>query len=204
MRRICLVALALTAYCGYGQGTLQFDQQVNPTTAPGGFFNIAPDPTGQSFIPTLSSVGFVQFYFDDASFNGIGSTISVNLWSGSIGIGTLLGTSETISTPDVFNGAATFLFTAPVTVTPGTTYYLQPFIQSEDPSQLGVVGNNYPNGAGYLHGVQQAGDFWFREGIVVPEPSIFSLSLLGAAGLCAVWRNRRNFVLRSGPSFLRK
>lgn len=171
--------LGLTACCSYGQGTLQYDQQVSPLTPPGGTFSIAPDPTGQSFIPTLSSVGFAEFYFDDASFNGIGATISVNLWSGSIGTGTLLGTSDAVSTPDFFNGAATFLFTTPVSVTPGTIYYLQPFIQSGDPIQLGVVGNNYANGAGYLHGVQQAGDFWFREGTVVPEPSILSLSLIG-------------------------
>lgn len=191
MKKILVkIALVLAISCARGQGTLQFDQQVNPTTAPSVFFNIAPDPTGESFIPTLSSVGFAQFYFDDASFDGMGSTISVNLWSGSIGTGTLLGTSQAVSMPDVFNGASTFFFTTPVSVTAGTTYYLQPFIQSGD-VELGVVGNNYLNGAGYLHGVQQAGDFWFREGSVVPEPSVFSLFAIGLAGLCLVSRHRK-------------
>lgn len=190
-RHLVQIAFALAAYCARGQGTLQYDQQVNPITAPGGFFNIVPDPTGQSFIPTLSSVGFAQFYLSDGNFNGIGSTIYVNLWAGSLGTGTLLGTSETVSMPDGFNGASTFLFTTPITVTPGTTYFLQPFIQSGDPFELGIVGNNYANGAGYLHGTQLAGDFWFRDGIVVPEPSILSLSVLGVAGICAVSRNRR-------------
>jgi len=183
------------ACCAYGQGTLVFDQQVNPTTPPGGYANIVPDPSGQSFVPMLSSVGFVQFYFDDANFNGIGSTISVNLWSGSLGTGTLLGTSDAVSMPDGFTGASTFIFTTPVTVTSGTTYYLQPFIQSGDPFQIGVVGNNYPNGSAYLHGVQQGGDFWFREGIVVPEPSILSLSVLALAGFFAVSRSRRQLKL---------
>ncbi len=191
MRRICLIAFALTAYCGYGQGTLQFDQQVNPTTSPGVFFNIAPDPTGESFIPALSSVGFVQFYFTDSANNGVGSTISVNLWSDSIGTGTLLGTTTAVSMPNLFTGQSTFLFNAPISVTPGTTYYLQPFIQSGDSFQLGVVGDNYPNGVAYLHGTPQAGDFWFREGIVVPEPSVLSLSVLGLVGFSAISRKLR-------------
>src|SRR5215469_3322572 len=89
--------LVLAAFCADGQGTRQFDQQVDPTTPPGVFFNIKPDPTGESFIPGLSSVGFAQFYFTDvANFNEIGSTVYVNLWSGSIGTGTLLGTSTSV------------------------------------------------------------------------------------------------------------
>jgi hypothetical protein len=194
MKKLIIKVMAvLAAFCAHGQGTLQFDQQVNPTTPPGGFGNIAPDPTGESFIPTLSSVGFAQFYFDDASFDGNGSTISVNLWSGSIGTGTLLGTSEAVSTPDVFNGAATFFFTTPVSVTPGTIYYLQPFIQSGN-IELGVVGNNYPNGAAYLHGVQQTVDFWFREGAVIPEPSTLSMFILGLVCFYKVLRNRRRLT----------
>jgi len=178
--------LVLVGYCVHGQGTFQFDQQVNPTTAPGGYFNIQPDPTGESFIPALSSIGFVQFYFSDGANNGVGSTISVDLWSGSIGTGTLLGTTTPVSMPDLFTGQSTFFFDIPVAVAPGTTYYLQPIIQSGDPFQLGVVGNLYPNGAGYLHGVQQSVDFWFREGIVVPEPSSFSFFVLGIGGLFVV------------------
>jgi len=155
------------------------------------FFNIAPDPTGQSFIPTLSSIGFAQFYFTDSANNGVGSTISINLWSGSIGTGTLLSTTTAVSMPNLFTGQSTFLFDTPVSVTPGTTYYLQPFIQSGDSFQLGVVGDNYPNGVAYVHGTPQAGDFWFGEGMVVPEPSILSLSVLGYVGLWAVSRKIR-------------
>jgi len=192
MKKLIIRAiLVLAAYRAHGQGTLLFDQQVNPTTPPGGYFNIVPDPTGESFIPTFSSVGFVQFYFTDPGNNGLGSTIAVNLWAGSIGSGTLLGTSTSVSMPDFFTGQSTFFFDTPVGVTPGTTYYFQPVIQSGDFFELGVVGNNYPNGSGYLHGTALAGDFWFREGIVVPEPSVLSLSTIGLAGFYAVLRRRR-------------
>jgi hypothetical protein len=115
------IALALAVCCARGQGTLQFDQQVNPTTPPGGFGNIQPDPTGQSFVPTLSSVGFVQFYLGDPT-RVQGPTLYVDLWSGSLG-GTLLGQSSPISLSTTFVGATTFFFSTAITVTPGTTYF---------------------------------------------------------------------------------
>jgi hypothetical protein len=194
MKKILVpIVIVLAACFAHGQGTLVFDQQVNPTAPPSGFFNIVPDPSGESFIPTLSSVGFVQFYFSDGANNGVGSTISVNLWSGSLGAGTILGTTTVVSMPDLFTGQSTFFFTAPVSVIPGTTYYLQPVIQSGDSFQAGVVpGSDYPNGISYLNGTPQpGGDFWFREGIVaVPEPSSFSLVVVGLIGIYPVLRNR--------------
>ncbi len=198
----CLVqiALALVACCARGQGTLQYDQQVNPLTPPGVFQNIIPDPSGQSFIPTLSSVGFAQFDFTDAGFNGLGATIYVNLWSGSLATGTLLGESEAVSMPDGFTGASTFFFTTPVTVTPGTAYYLQPIIQSGDSFEIGVGGLTYPNGQAYFQGTAHPNlDMWFREGVVVPEPSILSLSILGLFGFHVLSRSRRK--LKSLPGF---
>lgn len=184
--------LVLAAYCAHGQGTLQFDQQVNPTTPPGVFQNILPDPSGQSFTPSLSSIGFVQFYFTDPGNDGLGSTIAVNLWSGSIGTGTLLDTSTSVSMPDLFTGQSTFFFTTPVGLNPGTTYYLQPVIQSGDSFEIGVGGLTYPNGMAYFQGTAHPNlDIWFREGILVPEPSIFSLAALGTIGLYAVSRHRR-------------
>jgi len=199
MKKLIIRAiLVLAAYGAYGQGTLVFDQQVNPLTAPGGFQNIVPDPSGQSFIPTFSSVGFVQFYFTDAGNNSLGSTIAVNLWSGSIGTGTLLGTSASVSMPDLFTGQSTFFFTAPIDLNPGTTYYFQPVIQSGDPFQIGVGGLTYPNGQAYFQGTAHPNlDIWFREGIVVPEPSIFSLSILGLFGFCVLSRSQRRSKLAS-------
>ena len=194
MKKLIIKAmLVLAAYCARGQGTLQFDQQVSPTTAPGAYFNIQPDPTGESFVPTLSSVGFAEFYFSDPNnFNGTGATISVNLWSGSIGTGTLLGTTASVSMPDVFTGQSTFFFSTPVTVNPGTTYYLQPVIQSGDSFQIGVGFQTYANGTAYFQGnPDSSADLWFREGMVVPEPSPVSFAAIGFISLCAVLRRRR-------------
>ena len=157
-----------------------------------GYNNIQPDPSGQSFVPTLSSVGFAQFYLTDSAFNGSGSTIAVNLWSGSLGTGTLLGTSDAVAMPDRFTGPSTFIFATPVAVVPGTTYYFQPVIQSGDSFQISIGGLLYPNGAAYFQGTAHPNiEMWFREGIVVPEPSIISLSVLGLVGFCAVLRSRR-------------
>ena len=186
------IALALVACCAHGQGTLQFDQQVNPTSVPGTFNNIVPGPTGQSFVPSLNSIGFVQLYFNDDQFNGIGATIDVNLWSGAIGTGTLLGTSSSVLLPDAFSGSATFLFSTPLSVTSGTSYFLQPVIESGDNFVVGIVsGPSYPNGTAFFNGTAASTvDLWFREGIVGPEPSSFSLAVLGLIGIYPVWQNR--------------
>ena len=191
-RTLIQAALVLVACYAHGQGTLQFDQQVNPTTPPGGFGNIQPGPTGQSFIPTLSSVGFVQFYLGDPT-QVQAPTLYVNLWSGSIGGGTLLGQSDPITLSTTFFGTTTFLFSTPISVTPGTTYYFQPVIQSGDSEQIGVTpGSDYLNGMAYLSGTPQpGGDLWFREGIAVPEPSSLSLAILGFIAICPVLQNRR-------------
>jgi hypothetical protein len=85
-----------------------------------------------------------------------------------------------------------------VAVTPGTTYYLQPVVQSGDNNWAVVVGNfNYPNGTWIAYGqpVLDGSVLWFREGTIVPEPSSALLSALAAATLCAP-RFRR---LTKGP-----
>jgi hypothetical protein len=195
-RSSILIILILATFCANGQGTLQLDQSVSPTNAPGGFANIQPDPTGQSFNPLLSSVGFVQFYLTDPT-QVQGPTLFVNLWSGSLTNGTLLGQSDPVSLSTSSFGVITFFF-HPISVTPGTTYYLQPVIQSGDSEEIGVVpGANYPNGTAFFSGTAQpAVDLWFREGIVVPEPSPFSLAMVGLSAIVPVLR-RRNFNLRT-------
>src|SRR5579862_2132891 len=189
---LILTTLIIAACCARGQGTFLVDQSINPTNAPGGFANIQPDPTGESFIPTLSSVGFVEFYLGDP-IRVQGPTMSVDLWSGSLGSGTLLGQSSPVSLPTTFVGIVAFSFANPISVTSGTTYYLQPVIQTGDSEQIGEVpGTAYPNGMAFISGTAQPGaDLWFREGIIVPEPSCFSLALLGILAIYPVLWNRR-------------
>ncbi len=190
---LILTTSILTACCVHGQGTFQFDQGVSPTNAPGGYVNIQPDPTGESFVPTLSPIEIVQFYLSDGNPDQIGSTLLVDLWAGSLTSGVLLGQSAPVTVSGSFFGVTTFSFSGAVTLTPGDTYYLQPIIQSGDSEQIGLVpGVDYPNGMAFLSGTADpGGDLWFREGIVVPEPSSFSLAAFGMLGIYPVLRNRR-------------
>jgi hypothetical protein len=183
--------LVLAVYVARGQDFV-YDQQVSIINPPGGYSNIQPGPAGQSFVPALSSVGFVQLYLTDPSPNHTGATMYVNLWSGSLTGRTLVGQTDSISLPDVLLGSANFLFPTPPAVTPGTTYYLQPVVQSGDSFEAGILPEFlYPNGTAFFNGVASGSDLWFREGIIVPEPSTTALALFGIAGLC-LHRNKFN------------
>jgi hypothetical protein len=189
--------LLLAALGACGQGTFIYDQQ--SATNRSGNYGAAiqqVQPMGQSFIPALSSVGFVQFQFADTlPQDGIGATVCVNLWSDAIGTGTLLGSTTPVYMPDGFYHAVTnFYFSAPISATPGTTYYLQPVQQSGD-ANWAIVGDyfNYPGGTMYALGAPNPNglDLWFREGILVPEPSSWVLALLGMAVWVCIRTRRR-------------
>jgi hypothetical protein len=117
------------------------------------------------------------------------------VWSGSISNGTLLSSTDPIFIPDgAFELITNFTFLTPVSVTPGTTYYLQPYLQSGD-SRMTVIDSqnfNYPGGTAYFAGAPDPNnsDLWFREGIIaVPEPSSAVIILLGTVGLYFCRRN---------------
>jgi hypothetical protein len=127
---------------------------------------------GQSFTPGLSAIGFVQMEFSDFPLNGLGSTVYVNLRSTSI-TGTVVAATDPLTMPDVVpTEVFTFYFTSPAALTAGTTYYLQPVLQSGDGSGGPVGGQfNYSGGVAYDGGFPESGyDLWLREGIV-PEPA---------------------------------
>jgi len=185
------ITLLLLALAAYGQGTFLYDQQsATSQNVGGGGAPIQEDqPMGQSFTPTLTSVGFVQFEFLDFHLaNGTGATVYVNLRAGSIN-GTILGSTAPVYMPDGFRSTPTnFFFSLPVAVTPGTTYYLQPVALpgSDDQYDVIVGGYGYRGGTFFFKGNPRpvGGDLWFREGIVTPEPSSAALALL-AGGVFA-------------------
>jgi hypothetical protein len=163
--------------CASGQGSFLFDQQssANETPTPGAGITIQTiaAPYGQSFTPLLTGIGFVRLNLDDKQpGNGVGATLYVNLRSDSIG-GPILSASTPISLLDGFAGPATFFFPTEVPLTPGTAYFFQPVVQAHGDlwGVLGGEGFDYPGG--YMWRGGQAvfqSDYWFREGIVVPEP----------------------------------
>ncbi len=185
-----------------GQGTFVYDQQSSTTS---GSFPLAAGaiiqhaaPIGQSFTPSLSAVGFIRLELaDNNPGNSLGAVLSVDLRMSGIS-GPILSTAAPVFLPDGFNGPANFLFGAPEAVTPGVTYYFDVNVLGGDQWALLAIGGGepgghdpYPGGMEFAHGwPSPLFDLWFREGIVVPEPSSAWLLLLGAAG--TVWHRRRN------------
>ncbi len=215
-----LVAASLQTHA---QGTLLYDQQstnspINPIgneDADG--LNIQTAPLTQSFIPTLSAIGFVQFEFEDVPGNGNnGATVYVNLWTGSpnTNSATLIGSTTPVYMPNGFvnsglgvAGVTNFYFSTLISLTTGQTYYLQPVVQSGD-NPWDIVsltydayssGQLFANGSPFAHTI----DMWFREGIdSVPEPS--TLAVIGLSGILAYAFKRRSklFILLGAGALL--
>lgn len=172
-----------------GQGFIYDQQSATESTGGGAIASIQSfQPIGQSFTPTNSSVGFIRLLLGDTAINSLGATVYVNLWSGSISNGTPLASTDPVYMPDGFGtgfgpvGYTNFFFLSPVAVTPGTTYFFQPVVQSgDDWNVIAYNSYNYPGGTAVFSGVANSGwDLWFREGVIaVPEPSSMVLALLG-------------------------
>jgi PEP-CTERM motif len=187
--KIYVWLIVFTAVIARGQGTFIYDQQSAMSQANSGVGGGAPiqedQPMGQSFTPSLSSVGFVQLEFLDFSpRNELGATVYVNLLADSI-TGPVIDSTAPVAMPDgAFNLIEIFFFSTPAAVTPGTTYYFQPMVVqpgSDDPWDVITASFNYPGGSFYFNGTADLSlDLWFREGMVVPEPSASWLVLLGS------------------------
>jgi hypothetical protein len=119
----------------------------------------------------------------------------VNLRSDSI-TGPIIDSTAPVALPDSFGlplntGYVTFFFGNRVPLQAGVTYFLQPVVQSGD--LFGIFGGtfNYPGGELYSLGVgTPLTDYWFREGIVVPEPSVTAL-IFPALGIFVFAQRRR-------------
>ena len=180
--KLLTVSFLLTTWFARGQGIVVYDQQsTNLIEGAAGLYN-SFQPMGQSFTPLLSSVGFVSLdLYDGDPLHVLGGTVYVNLRSNSI-TGTILGVSAAVFMPDAFFGKTNCIFSIPVPVTPGVTYYFQPVIQS---GNLGlasyITDGSYAGGSEIYQGIPLAGqNLWFQEGVVfTPEPSSLALGLVG-------------------------
>jgi hypothetical protein len=199
---ILLVIVACSSFVGvrvYGQGTLIYDQSswTNEPAVPGEVQYIEINqPFGQSFIPSLSGVGFVRLFLSDSVFSGgSGATVNVNLLEDSI-IGNPIGTTTTITLPGNYSGYTNLFFPTPVAVTPGTTYYFQLSAPSVDNWTTSIVPRptHYTNGSAFFNGNSSSlYNLWFREGEVVPEPT--PALLFGAGWVLFIFQS----VRRSKP-----
>jgi hypothetical protein len=197
--RTCCTTLAflLAGGIAVGQGTLEFiyDQQSStvetPTPGAGAVLQIAM--SAQSFTPTLTSVGFIRVKLSDgAPGGGRGATLIMNLRAESI-TGTILSSTDPVVLADRFAGVVDFIFPSPVAVTPGVEYYFEPIVQSGDTWIIDTGPYDYPDGTAFYQGLPLvASDLWFREGIVVPEPSAAWLCLVGTVMLACRRRGLRH------------
>jgi len=174
-----------------GQGFL-YDQQ-STNIIEGAIPLYEPNqPTGQSFTPTLSTIGFVTLYLYDAdSLHHAGATIFVILFSGSLN-GPIVGASTSIFMPDGFAGMTVFPFLTPVAVSPGTQYYFRPIIKSGDAFNDVATDTSYTGRSAFEQGIPDSfHELWFQEGIIAaPEPSASLLLLLGTGILFYVRRRK--------------
>src|SRR6266498_552784 len=188
--------LALAPMLASAQGTFQYDQQSSDESNGGSGAVVIQQsqPTGQSFTPTLNGIGFVRLnLFDETRNNGVGAVLYVNLRSDSL-TGAIIDSTAPVSLPDNFGlqtpGFVDFFFSGNVEIQPGVKYYLQPVVQSGDLLGLFAGSFGYPGGDLYNGGVAFSSDYWFREGVIVPEPSGFALITLGA-GLLWLKKSRK-------------
>jgi len=180
-----------TALQLHGQGYV-YDQEsaTTPLNINYDTFDISRLMLMQAFVPTLSSIDFVQLEISDYPDSSTsGEKICVGIYSGSPSEPTLLGTSELVSLPANFHndgiaysGVVTFYFATAVTLDPGQTYYITVAeITGDDLWSVAVTENTYPNGKLYAGGapITPSTDLWFREGETVPEPSGLALWVVG-------------------------
>lgn len=177
-----LTALLMGLGTALGQGTFVFDQQssdenqLREGAVPLGGANSYPI---QSFTPTLNSVGFVRLYFQGLQ----AVDVTVNLRADGPN-GPVLGASSPVTTSTSYYGPVDFFFSTPISVTPQTVYFFETTLGSGGGQLNGSLFYNYPGGVLYFSdGTSNPNyDLWFREGVVVPEPSAAALILL-AVGL---------------------
>jgi len=180
---------------GSAQGLL-VDQSAGTIPTGTGVIIQTNGPLGQSFTPSMSGIGFVQLAFwDNNPGNGTGAMVYVNLRSDSM-TGVVLGSTDPVFMPNNFGGLGVgitnFFFASPVTLTPGTQYFME-VIASGDLWNISGYHWTYSGGTQIYQGTAVPGqNLWFTEGIIVPEPS--TMWLLAVGGGVLFYVRRRHMV----------
>jgi hypothetical protein len=194
---LCSSVAAFLAASAAAQGTFIYDQQssTDETPWPVGSGGLAmqeiPAPWGQSFTPALGQVDFIRLLLYSHAPPGQSQTsVYINLRSDSL-TGPIIATTDSVSLQYPFTGPVNFFFPMSIPLAPGATYFFDPHA-SGGYMNLANGSYNYPGGYAYANGLPLGGDDWFREGIVVPEPSSTALMVLAVAALtCRARPGRR-------------
>jgi PEP-CTERM motif len=189
---LTLVMLCLSAGSLVGQGTLVVDQAsgtndeivLNGTQLP-------DNQIAQSFTPSLSAVGFVQFsVVVPANPGNDAVTFMVNLRQVAYN-GPIISSTDPVVLVNHSIQIGTFYFPDNIPVTPGQLYFFEPVLLSAGFLDVGYkFPSSYPGGEAWNNGFPSgnASDYWFREGVVVPEPGTVWLVLVGGGALLWRWR----------------
>ena len=155
----------------------------------------AGEPMGQAFIPTLTPLTSVEVHIETAN-PGSDDTITCRIRDSTID-GAILGTASQLVT-DGFEGWLRFTFDPPITVTPGSTYFIELDANAATFSwNIQFTGNQYPDGIFIASGFERVDeDAMFRTysflsstvgGISTPTNKLSLLTpYLALAGLIAV------------------
>jgi hypothetical protein len=209
------VVLVLFAAGQTAHGSQIVDQSYLPFHPSSGFdevYSVSPRnptnlPLGQQFVPTLTSLNFLDLWIEDAaSDDPATATIQVNIRAASIS-GTILGTSTAVAPAEINLGGGTTLtefdFSSPISLTPGLTYVIQTaeLDATVDNQSFGWVGgplgnSTYAPGEAYINGtLQPTFDFAFEEGIQsVPEPSSWLMAAMAAIACAGFVLTRRRYA----------
>ena len=193
---LILIMVAAVTRSARSQGYFVIDQQSAGEDSPTEFGSpLQPPsfPVAQSFTPVFSSIDFVRLKLMTARGGlGLPAYVDVRLWSGWPS-GRQLAISELEEIPYGFLGYAVFRFQTQVALTPGATYFIEAVCQGEQGAfWLADLRLGYPGGMAWSGATARPSvDFWFQEGIVVPEPTTAALLLVGLMALgAAKWLRR--------------
>ena len=176
------VGLWLTVGNVIGQGLLVDEASGTPEEIINVATKIPQNDLAQSFTPALNAVGFVQLRSLLTGPSGSSVTVVVNLRQGTYNGPIVSGTDPLVIVN--FADVGTFYFPDNIPVTPGQLYFFQPVLQSGGSLDIGYKSpSSYSGGEAWNNGLPSVNgaDYWFREGMVVPEPSIVALFVLGSS-----------------------
>jgi hypothetical protein len=182
---VTAIALYLVTSQTLGQGFI-VDQASGTADEIVTVATVIPDnQIAQSFTPLIPAVGLVQLQTSIFASSS-GETLIINLRQGAYN-GPIVSSTDPVFLINKITQVNTFYYPDNISVTPGQLYFFEPVLLSAGSLDIGYkFPSSYPGGEAWSNGGIAGGDYWFREGVIVPEPGSVWLLLFGSAVF--IWR----------------